>query len=298
MKSKALVIAFGLLLCACSNKDKGFDATGIFEVTEVVVSAKGTGEIKSFKIEEGMDLDSGSIIGCVDTVQLQLKKEQLIQSKASLKSRILDVSKQVSALKEQVEKQKKERDRYQTMYASDATTKKQVEDISSQLTVLEGQYAAQLENITNNNSSLDREVGSIDAQIAQINDQIKNSIIQSPIRGTVLTKYAQEGEFASAGRGLFKIADIRKMYLRAYVSADQLTEIKIGQRVEVFADRGKSERKKYEGAITWISDKAEFTPKTIQTRDERANLVYALKVEVKNDGLIKKGMYGEAKWKK
>ena len=182
------------------------------------------------------------------------------------------------------------------MVKTNAATQKQLDDINYQIQVLEKQLSATAEQISSSNSSLSHQSIGIEAQLAQIEDQIKNSIIVSPIKGTVLTKYAEPGEYAAPGRALFKVANVEDMKLRAYITADQLTGLKIGQQVKVYADQGKDDRKEYDGTVTWISDKAEFTPKTIQTRDERANLVYAIKVSVKNDGMIKKGMYGEVKF--
>lgn len=296
MKTKYLFsILMLVLITSCKNRNNNYTATGIFEATEIIVSSKNTGEIIQFNLEEGQELLRGAHVGCIDTTQLYLKKEQLRSNQKSIQNRMTNTGRQVAALKEQISKQKTEKKRYETMLASNAATQKQVDDINSQLLVLEKQLSAQLETLDNNNRSLSDESSSIGLQIAQIDDEIGNAIIKSPIDGTVLTKYAEPGEFATPGRSLFKIADIRHMNLRVYITADQLTEMELGQKVRVFADSGKENNREYPGTIIWISDKAEFTPKTIQTRDERANLVYAVKVAVENDKLIKKGMYGEIK---
>ena len=222
--------------------------------------------------------------------------KQLEANTASVRNRKTTPSTQIAAIQQQIETQKKERKRYENLISLNAANQKQLDDINAQIKLLEKQLAAQYETINNNNSSLTDDGLSLEAQIAQLKDQIKNSIITSPLKGTILAKYAEQGELAVQGKALFKIADVGTMYLRAYITAGQLTTAKIGQNVKVYSDLGESERKEYDGRITWISDKAEFTPKTIQTRDERANLVYAVKIEVKNDGYIKKGMYGEIKF--
>lgn len=289
----ALFIAFNLY--ACGNKGLEYDASGIFETTEVIVSSQGNGEIKHFDITEGDVLEPNQQVGLIDTLQLFLKKNQLEASIGSVKNKKTTPATQIAALQQQIETQKREQKRYQNLISLNAANQKQLDDINAQIKLLEKQLAAQYETINNTNSSLTDEGVSLEAQIAQLKDQIAKSVITSPIKGTVLAKYAEQGELATQGKALFKIADVETMYLRAYITASQLTTAKIGQNVKVYSDLGESDRKEYAGKITWISDKAEFTPKTIQTRDERANLVYAIKIEVKNDGYIKKGMYGEVK---
>ena len=287
-----VIFVFGMY--ACHNKGMVYDAAGVFEVTEVIISSQGSGEIKQFRISEGDQLEATVPVGFIDTMQLYLKKNQLEASIGSVKNKKTTTSTQIAALQQQIETQKREQKRYENLISLNAANQKQLDDINAQIGLLEKQLAAQYETVNNSNNSLTDEGLSLEAQIAQLKDQIKNSIISSPIKGTVLAKYAEEGEFATQGKALFKIADVEIMYLRAYITASQLTSIQIGQAVKVYSDMGESDRREYDGTITWISDKAEFTPKTIQTRDERANLVYAVKIEVKNDGYIKKGMYGEA----
>ena len=263
-----------LIFTSCGKNNGTYDASGIFEAREVTVSARSTGELIQFDIEEGQKLEAGKQAGYIDTVQLHLKKMQLLAGMKSVESRQYNVSRQIASIQQQIATQKTEQKRFENLVQSNAANRKQLDD---------------------NNRSVSGESLGLIAQIDQIDDQIQKSIISSPIDGTVLSKYAEQGELAIQGRTLFKVADIENMTLRVYITADQLTSLKIGQSVKVYADRGKSDRKEYSGTITWISDKAEFTPKTIQTRDERANLVYAVKVAVKNDGYIKKGMYGEIK---
>ena len=283
-------------LTACGNSNGDYDASGIFETTEVIVSAKSNGEIMRFDVEEGQEVSPQLPVGYIDTIQLHLKKEQLAATREATDSRILNENRQLATIRQQIDVQRREQKRFGELVKSNAATQKQLDDINYQIEVLEKQLAATTEQISSSNSSLSNQSTGIDAQLAQIEDQISNSIIMSPIEGTILTKYAEQGEYAAPGRALFKVANVGDMKLRAYITASQLTGIQIGQQVKVYADQGESERKEYPGTIIWISDKAEFTPKTIQTRDERANLVYAVKVAVRNDGLIKKGMYGEVKF--
>lgn len=293
---KFLWIGVTALFTACGNNNGDYDASGIFETTEVIVSAKGSGEIIKFDIEEGQVVTPQTAVGHIDTIQLALKKEQLLATRLATDSKVLNENQQLATIRQQIAIQQRERKRFEELVKSDAATQKQLDDINYQIEVLERQLAATAEQIGSSNNSLSNQSAGIEAQLAQLEDQIKNSIIISPIKGTILTKYAEPGEYAAPGRALFKVANIEDMKLRAYITADQLTALKIGQNVKVYADQGMSDRKEYTGTVIWISDKAEFTPKTIQTRDERANLVYAVKVAVKNDGLIKKGMYGEVKF--
>jgi HlyD family secretion protein len=294
---KVISIALAATLVSCSGSDKEYDASGVFETTEVIVSAEMNGDIMQLNVEEGQNVEAGVQLGYIDNMQNQLKKNQLRATQSSTDSRKLDTNRQVASIKQQISNQQREKQRFQDLLKHDAATQKQVDDIDYQIRVLKQQLVAAEEQVNSSNSSLTDQSASIESQVAQVNDQIDHSIIKSPIKGTVLTKYAQTGEYAVPGRALFKVADVENMKLRAYITADQLTAIKIGQKVKVYADSGKKDRKMYQGTITWISDKAEFTPKTIQTRDERANLVYAIKISVKNDGLIKRGMYGDVNFK-
>ena len=289
-------VAIGLVLGACTSQEEQYDASGIFETTEVIVSAKGTGELQSFQVEEGQAMRQGEVLGWIDTLQLSLKDRQLAASLLATESKRLDEKRQVAHLRQQIENLQREKERFTTLLNAKATTAKQVDDIDYQIKVLQNQLVATQEQINSSNSSLSRQSESIQAQRAQMEDQIRNAMISSPITGTVLTKYAEQGEFAVPGKALFKVADVSQMKLRAYITADQLTQLQIGQAVAVYADRGITDRKRYAGRVVWIADKAEFTPKTIQTRNERANLVYAVKIAVENDGFIKRGMYGEVRF--
>jgi len=289
------VLSAIILLTACGNSNGNYDAMGVFEATEVIVSAEANGKIEQLTLEEGQVVLPETPLGHIDTTQLYLKKMQLLANKGAVRSRQTDIPNQIAATKQQIATQRNELKRFQNLVKANAANQKQVDDINSQILVLERQLAAQTETLQNSNKSVTEESSALEIQVAQIDDQLRKSHITSPIKGTILSKYAEQGELASQGRALFKVADIENMYLRAYITSSQLTEIKIGQDVKVFADFGENEMKEYYGKVTWISDKSEFTPKTIQTRDERANLVYAVKIAVKNDGYIKKGMYGEIK---
>lgn len=284
-----------LLLTACGKGNGDYDASGVFETTEVIVSAEANGKIMRLNFIEGQQVEQGKALGYIDTVQLYLKKMQLLTNTSAIKSGRVDIPRQIAAIKQQIATQKNEQKRFENLVKANAANQKQLDDINAQIFVLERQLTAQTELLENSNKNISEQSSGLSVQVAQINDQIQKSIICSPINGTILSKYAEQGELATQGRALFKVADIEHMFLRAYITASQLTQVKIGQAVKVYADFGEKEMKEYSGTITWISDKSEFTPKTIQTRDERANLVYAVKVAVKNDGYLKYGMYGELK---
>ena len=292
----APIVMFTLAVSACGNRTKSCDASGVFESTEVTVSAEGSGKILRLAVQEGDRLDSGAVVGCIDTVQLHFAKEQLIASLKAVGSGHYDVSKQIASIEQQITKQRRELERFTKLADAGASNRKQVDDIETQIAVLEKQLAAQKETLQNANKGISGQAEALEAQIAQMEDRIHKCVIVSPVTGTILAKYAEAGELAAQGRALFKIADLEQIRLRAYITADQLTGLRLGQSVKVYADQGKSGTKEYAGKLVWISDKAEFTPKTIQTRDERANLVYAVKIAVENDGLIKLGMYGDVKF--
>lgn len=293
-----LILGFGLslALAACGDKEVEYDASGIFETTEIIVSAQTAGELTALTAEEGRTVEAGERLGCVDTVQLALKKRQLSASLTATDSKRLDRKRQVAALRQQIDNLQREKARFSELLKADAATEKQVDELDYQIAILQRQQEATEEQINSSNSSLDGQSSGIEAQPAQVEDQIRKSVAASPIKGTILAKYAEPGEYVVPGKPLFKVADISRMKLRAYLTADQLTTLKIGQKVTIYADQGKTDRKAYEGTVVWIADEAEFTPKTIQTREERANLVYAVKIAVSNDGLIKRGMYGDVKF--
>ncbi|NLD21790.1 MAG: HlyD family efflux transporter periplasmic adaptor subunit [Bacteroidales bacterium] len=293
--SKILIVVFVALVTSCGYGTKEYDASGVFETTEVLVSSKGVGELKQFEIKEGQRLDANIQIGYIDTTQLYLKKVQLRASIKAISAQLPDATVQIAVLEEQLAKANKEKERTERLIASGSATQKLYDDCVSQVALLNKQLKATSSQLNTQTKGLLAQIDPLKAQIAQIDDQILNNIISSPINGVVLTKYAQQGELSTQGRPLFKVGDLDNMILRVYITADQLTTLEIGQMVKVYSDQGKKDRKEYQGTVEWISDQAEFTPKTIQTRDERANLVYAVKIAVKNDGLIKRGMYGEIK---
>lgn len=294
MKRIFIYCALPLLTAAC-GRSGDFDATGTFEATEVVVSAEAAGRILRFDAEEGDVLEAGRQVGAIDTVQLYLQKLQLERQRASVVSNRPDIAKQAASLREQIAKQQTERRRVENLLRDGAATTKQLDDIDAQIKVLNGQLEAQLSTLRNNAASIDENSSSIDLQIARIEDQLAKCRIASPVAGTVLTKYSEAGELASVGRPLMKVADLDHIYLRAYFTSDQLAGLKLGQEVTVTADFGGDSRIDYPGRIVWIASESEFTPKTIQTRDSRANLVYAAKIAVENDGRLKIGLYGEVR---
>lgn len=283
-----------LLAVGCGNRDD-FDATGTFEATEVTVSAEANGRILCFDVEEGDSVEAAVPVGAIDTVQLYLQKLQLERQVASARSSRPDVRKQATALREQIAQQQTERRRVESLLKDGAATTKQLDDIDAQLKILQGQLDALLSTLHNNLASIDENSSAIELQIAQIEDKLSKCRIVSPVGGTVLAKYAEAGELAAVGRPLMKVADLGQVYLRAYFTSEQLSSLRLGQQVTVTADFGGDERIDYPGRITWIASESEFTPKSIQTRNSRANLVYAVKIAVKNDGRLKLGLYGEVK---
>lgn len=283
-----------LLTVGCGNRDD-FDATGTFEATEVTVSAEANGRILCFDVEEGDSVEAAVPVGAIDTVQLYLQKLQLERQVASARSSRPDVRKQATALREQIAQQQTERRRVENLLKDGAATTKQLDDIDAQLKILQGQLDALLSTLHNNLASIDENSSAIELQIAQIEDRLSKCRIVSPVGGTVLAKYAEAGELAAVGRPLMKVADLGQVYLRAYFTSEQLSSLRLGQQVTVMADFGGDERIDYQGRITWIASESEFTPKSIQTRNARANLVYAVKIAVKNDGRLKLGLYGEVK---
>lgn len=280
------------ILFSCGNSDSNFDASGNFEAEDVIVAAEGAGKIMKLEIKEGQLLKAGQVVGYIDTTQLHLRKKQLQLSIEAALARIPDMSAQLAALKTQVQTTEHEKSRFEKLLQADAATQKQVDDLTAQLELLKRQEAALRSSLATTTKSIRSETQPLQAQIDQINDQIAKSVIRNPMDGTVLVKYAEENEVTNMGKALYKIADVANITLRAYISGTQLPQLKLGDKVEILVDDNE-DYKKYEGTVQWVSDKAEFTPKTIQTKEERANLVYAIKVGVKNDGYLKIGMYGE-----
>lgn len=293
MKQVILLNFVLLFLAACNRGDGDFDATGTFEATEILVSSEANGKIMELNIEEGDRLDAGALIGYVDSTQLYLKKMQLLAGLRSVDIRKPDIRKQIAALEQQIATARTEQQRMENLVKAKAGNQKQVDDIVNNIKYLQKQLDAQYSTLNKTTGGADAEAEGFLYQIMQLDDQLQKSRIVNPQAGTVLVKYAEPGEVTAAGKPLYKIADTDLLYLRAYITSDQLSTLKQGQTVRVFADYGENDRREYPGTITWISDKSEFTPKGIQTKDERANLVYAIKIAVKNDGYLKIGQYGE-----
>lgn len=293
LNSYTLIATALLSLAACNRGDGDFDATGTFEATEILVSSEANGKIMELNIEEGDRLDAGALIGYVDSTQLYLKKMQLSAGLRSVDIRKPDIRKQIAALEQQIVTARTEQQRMENLVKAKAGNQKQVDDIVNNIKYLQKQLDAQYSTLNKTTGGADAEAEGILYQIMQLDDQLQKSRIVNPQAGTVLVKYAEPGEVTAAGKPLYKIADTDLLYLRAYITSDQLSTLKQGQTVRVFADYGENDRREYPGTITWISDKSEFTPKGIQTKDERANLVYAIKIAVKNDGYLKIGQYGE-----
>ena len=298
-----------LLIVGCNRSGNEFDASGTFEADETIVSSELAGKILSFNVQEGMQLSKDSIIGMVDATNINLQEEQVQASINALSQKTADVTPQVELLQNQLAVQQSqldnlmhEKSRIENLLKSDAATGKQLDDVNAQIDVVNKNMAVtkqqinvQKNNIATQNRSILSEAEPLRKRAAQLKDQAQRANIVNPVGGTVITKYAEAGEITSAGKALYKIADLSELNLRAYVTGVQLPTIKLSQQVKVMIDQGEKKYKEYSGTIIWISDKAEFTPKTIQTKEERANLVYAIKVRVKNDGYLKIGMYGELK---
>jgi HlyD family secretion protein len=291
---EVIYLIFIILLVSCGNRKNDFDAAGTFEATEITVSSEASGRILSLDITEGQEVTAGEQLGAIDSVQLYLTKLQLLKNVSSINSNRPNIAVQIAALKEQIAKQKTEQARIENLFKAKAAAQKQVDDVISSVTVLERQLAALQSSLQNNVSSLDAQSSAIEIQIAQVEDKLSKCVITSPVAGTILNKYTEVGELSVIGKPLFKVADTKHLFLRAYMTLEQLKDVQIGQKVKVFAEFGGKNRREYEGTITWISPKSEFTPKSIQTKDDRANLVYALKIAIENDGYVKIGMYGEA----
>lgn len=293
MKRILIVLLAGLMSCN-QNKNK-YDASGTFEAVETIVSAQGSGAIKELNLEEGQVLKVGQVVGYIDSVQLYLKKEQLeAQIRATLSGKP-DIAAQTASLEEQLRQAKREQLRNENLLKDDAATKKQLDDAVTQVDVIQKQIAALQSSLSITTANLNDQSRPLSVQIEQTNDLLDKCRIINEVNGTVLTKYAEASEVTDVGKPIYKIAPLNTIILRAYITGDQISHVKIGQEVMVLVDDTKDTYKTYTGVVEWVSSKAEFTPKTIQTKDERADLVYAIKVSVKNDGFLKIGMYGEIK---
>ncbi len=285
-----IIMGIALLSSCSSGKDKP-DAYGSFETTEVTISSLASGKIMLFDVEEGQLLDSGQLVGYIDTTDLHLKKLQIMEQKNATGSRKEDLMSQIAVQEQNRENILIEKNRVIRLLKDGAATQKQLDDINSSLNLIEKQIVS----IKTQFKGIEDQISSTEQQIAQVCESIKNARIVNPIKGTVLTKFAENNEVTTFGKPLYKIADLREMQLRVYISGVQLPHIKIGEKVEVRIDKDEKTNSTLEGVVGWISQTAEFTPKTIQTKEERVNLVYAVKVRVLNDGSLKIGMPGEIK---
>lgn len=293
MRYLQILLAVVAVLCSsCSGKTE-FDACGNFEADEILVSSQGTGQLMWSDIQEGMTVTAGNTLGIIDTVQLHLQKAQLESQLKSVMSSRPDVESQVASLRSQIANLKSEKSRLERLVAKGAAPTKQVDDIKAQIVILESQLDAQLSALSKNTSAVEFNANAISAQIDMIEDKISKCHIVSPVNGTVIAKYIHAGELVGMGTPIMKVADLENMFLRAYFTSDQLGSIVLGDKVTVTADFGGEQQFQYEGKIVWISSESEFTPKSIQTRNTRANLVYAVKIAVRNDGRLKIGTYGE-----
>jgi len=310
MDARIITALAMIILTACNRNGNKFDATGTFEADEVIVSASANGKILSLNINEGSRIAKDSVVGLVDPTDLSLQKQQVQASIAALNEKTSDATPQIKMVQDQLKVQQTQLDnllhekaRIENLLKEDAATKKQLDDINfqiesakKQMSVTQQQINVQRNNVATQNRGILSEGKPLQKRAQQLQEQLDRTNIRNPVDGTVITKYAETGEITSNGKPLYKIADLSTLNLRAYVTGDQLPQIKLGQQVTVFVDSGANNYRKLAGTITWVSDKAEFTPKTIQTKDERANLVYAMKVRVKNDGYLKMGMYGEVRF--
>ncbi len=309
-KNIILLFVTALFFTSCKNGNGDFDITGTFEADEIIVSSETAGRILKFDAVEGSLLKKGELTVSIDTTSLALQSEQVAATIQALSEKTTSLAPFIHTLEQQVEVQKtlkktadRELKRVTNLVKDDAATQKQLDDAqsqfeiaTSQLALAERQLEQQKNTINTQNRSILSEQDPLAKRKAQVDDQLNRTRVLSPIDGTLLLKYAEAGEVTAPGKALFKIAQLNSMNLRAYISGDQLSTVKLGQKVKVFIDQGRDEYKELLGTLTWISDKAEFTPKTIQTKEERAHLVYAVKIKVANDGAIKLGMYGEVKF--
>ena len=288
LRNLLLMLAL-LWLSSCKNNDNLSDAYGNFEAVQVTVSSESAGKIRYMNVEEGSQLDSGIIVALVDTTDLYLKKLQLKSQRKAVSVKSSSVISQIAVQQQQKVNLMVEKNRVTKLIADKAATSKQLDDINGAIDLVD----KQVESIKTQNAGITEEMEIIDRQIAQVNESIRKCYISNPVKGTVLSKYAEAGEIAAPGRALYKIADLSVMELKVYVSGTQLPAVKQGQQVEVLIDKDQKTNRKMSGVVSWISPKAEFTPKIIQTKEERVNLVYALKIRVPNDGSLKIAMPAE-----
>jgi len=296
MNLKPVFLIVIVAMASCSNNKNKFDASGAFEAEETIFSSEASGVLKQFNVSEGQALQAGQVIGYIDSTQLVLKKRQLEAQIKSVLAQRPDIATQLASLQEQLKAAEVDQQRINNLVKQDALPRKQLDDINSKVDVLKRQIDAQQSQLKITSGSITEQANPLQVQIQQVNDQLTKCTLINPINGTVLTKYAEPNEVVAPGKPLYKIADVSTLLLRAYITGGQLSQVKLNQNVKVLIDDGPEKYRELQGSIEWISSQAEFTPKTIQTKDERANLVYATKIRVKNDGSLKIGMYGEVKF--
>ncbi len=296
MRKIIFILTTVLLLFGCRKNSLKYDAVGVFEAKDLLVSTEVQGVVKALNVEEGELLSAGQEVGYIDTTQLYLQKRQLFASKKVLQASKPDTEKQMQALHVEIAHLRSEKNRIVNLRKGDAATEQQLDDIIAKIKIAESRLSARQNTLYTSVESLNEQISAVEIQIIQIDEKIRKSRIVNPMTGVVLRKYTNAGEVALPARPLYRIADMNTIFLRTYVGSSQLSKLKLGQTVNVYSDYDKNETQKYSGKITWISEKAEFTPKTIQTKNERENLVYAVKIAVKNDGMLKIGMYGEAEF--
>ncbi len=290
MKAKKIIFILAVILASCSGNEELSDAYGNFESDDVIVSSEANGKILQLNIQEGQKLKRGEVVAIIDSTDLTLKKQQLLAQKKAVASKIENIRAQIEVQEQQKKNLLVDKARIEKMLKDGAATQKQLDDINGKIDLVN----AQISSINTQNVSIQSEMDVIKTQIAQVEEGVRKCKVVSPLNGTVLEKYAEQGEITAFGRPVFKIADLDVLYLKVYVSGDQLPHIKLGQQVEVLIDDTKKKNSKLTGVVSWISSTAEFTPKIIQTKEERVNMVYAVKIRVKNDGSLKIGMPGEA----
>lgn len=293
--NKFIVLSLGLatVFSGCGPKETDADAQGTFEATEVIVSAEANGKLLALRIEEGQEVKAGESVGYVDSTALHLNKLQLVQNQRAVLAGRQNVQTQLESLRRELANALADQKRIENLVKGQVASQKQLDDANLRIDVLKAKIDAQENLLNTGNTALSEQGKTIAAQLNVVEDQLRRCRVINPVNGTVLTKYSEAFEMTAVGKPLYKVADLTQMTLRAYVTHDQQSKLKIGQKVKVLVDDGDEAMREYEGTIQWVNDKAEFTPKTIQTKDERANLVYAVKMAVKNDGRIKIGMYGE-----
>lgn len=291
-----LIILFAVTITSCSNENGRPDASGTFEAEETIVSAEASGKLMAFDVDEGDILEQGQIIGFIDSTQLHLTRLQLLQNQKAILSGRPAIQTQLEALRKELDNAISDRNRIENLVKGQVASQKQLDDANARVAILQSRIEAQQSVLQTTTTNLSEQAEVVELQLKQVEDQLRKCKLVNPVKGTVLANYVNAHEMVAAGKPMYKIADLSEIILRAYITGDQFAKVALNQKAKVLTDDGKGSFKETDGVISWINDKAEFTPKTIQTKDERANLVYAIKVRISNDGTYKIGMYGELKF--